>query len=250
MHSRESHVRANKLDLQEANVSVSQFLRIRIFSLDAGSRMDGILALDMWDVWSKFQHTTNPKEFCNRRQTQGSSGKLLARVLHQVEKRSPECWKDVKSRSSDHKRNFFSMWSAVSLYISEDNEAVIKMIIKGRSPMMRHVSRTQRVAFDWLYDRITLDPKSESNMLTPKNQLADLLTKGSFTRDEWCNLLRLFNIINVLYVLSQPFSFKWKGKHHVEERSGKEDCCFVTHFPSLNFDPFSISEWAKGVPKI
>ena len=113
MHSRESHVRANKLDLQEANVSVSQFLRIRIFSLDAGSRMDGILALDMWDVWSKFQHTTNPKEFCNRRQTQGSSGKLLARVLHQVEKRSPECWKDVKSRSSDHKRNFFSMWSAV-----------------------------------------------------------------------------------------------------------------------------------------
>ena len=28
------------------------------------------------------------------------------------------------------------------LYVSEDNEAVIKMIIKGRSPTMRHVSRT------------------------------------------------------------------------------------------------------------
>ena len=28
------------------------------------------------------------------------------------------------------------------LYIFEDNEAVIKMIIKGRSPTMRHVSRT------------------------------------------------------------------------------------------------------------
>ena len=35
------------------------------------------------------------------------------------------------------------------LYIFEDNEAVIKMILQGRSPTMRHVSRTHRVAFDW-----------------------------------------------------------------------------------------------------
>ena len=32
------------------------------------------------------------------------------------------------------------------LYISEDNEAV--MFIKGRSPTMRHVSRTHKVAHD------------------------------------------------------------------------------------------------------
>ena len=32
------------------------------------------------------------------------------------------------------------------LYVFEDNEAVIKMIIKGRSPTMRHFSRTHRVA--------------------------------------------------------------------------------------------------------
>ena len=34
------------------------------------------------------------------------------------------------------------------LYVFEDNEAVIKMIMKGRSPTMRHVSRTHRVALD------------------------------------------------------------------------------------------------------
>ena len=45
------------------------------------------------------------------------------------------------------------------LYVFEDNEAVIKMIVKGRSPTMRHVSRTHRVALDWLFDRINLDPK-------------------------------------------------------------------------------------------
>ena len=37
-------------------------------------------------------------------------------------------------------------------------------------------------------------PKSKSNTSTPKNQLADILTKGSFTSDEWNHLLCLFNI--------------------------------------------------------
>ena len=76
----------------------------------------------------------------------------------------------------------------------EDNEAVIKMIIKGRSPTMRHVSRTHRVALDWLFDRIDLDPKIQIKYIDTKNQLADILTMGNFTRDEWNHLLCLFNI--------------------------------------------------------
>ena len=51
------------------------------------------------------------------------------------------------------------------LYVFEDNEAVIKMIIKGRSPTMRHVSRTHRVALDWLFDRI------KSSTSTPNTNL-------------------------------------------------------------------------------
>ena len=45
------------------------------------------------------------------------------------------------------------------LYIFEDNEAVIQMIIKGRSPTKRHVSRIQRVALGCLFDRINRDPE-------------------------------------------------------------------------------------------
>ena len=71
---------------------------------------------------------------------------------------------------------------------------VIKMIFKGRSPTMRHVSRTHRVALDWLFDRINLDPKIQIKYIDTKNQLADILTKGNFTRDEWDHLLCLFNI--------------------------------------------------------
>ena len=80
------------------------------------------------------------------------------------------------------------------LYVYEDNEAVIKIIIKGRSPTMRHVSRTHRVALDWTFDRINLDPKIQIKYIDTKNQLADTLTKGNFTRDEWNHLLCLFNI--------------------------------------------------------
>ena len=59
---------------------------------------------------------------------------------------------------------------------------------------MRHVSRTHRVAHDWLFDRINVDTKIQIKYIDTKNQLADILTKGNFTRDEWNHLLNLFNI--------------------------------------------------------
>ena len=98
--------------------------------------------------------------------------------------------KDIDSVPS----NVQSARQEALLYVFEDNEAVIKMIIKGRSPTMRHVSRTHRVALDWLFDRINLDSKIQIKCIDTKNQLADILTKGNFTRDEWNHLLSLFNI--------------------------------------------------------
>ena len=71
---------------------------------------------------------------------------------------------------------------------------MIKMMIKGRSPSMRHVSRTHRVALDWLFDRIDFDSKNQIRYIDTKHQLADMLTKGNFTRDDWNNLLHLLNI--------------------------------------------------------
>ena len=65
---------------------------------------------------------------------------------------------DLSNGDHDSSNANFSRFGAM-LYIFEDNEAVIKMIIKGRSPTMRHVSRTHRVALDWLFDRFNLDPQ-------------------------------------------------------------------------------------------
>ena len=57
---------------------------------------------------------------------------------------------------------------------------------KKKSTTMRHVSRTDRVALVWLFDRINLDPKIQVKYVDNKNQLADILIEGFFffTRDE------------------------------------------------------------------
>ena len=46
----------------------------------------------------------------------------------------------------------------------------------------------------WFFDRINLDPKIQIKYVDTKHQLADVRTKDNFTRDEWNNLLHLFNI--------------------------------------------------------
>ena len=43
--------------------------------------------------------------------------------------------------------NVYSSRKEALLYFCEDNEAVIKMILNGRSLTMRHVSRTHRDAY-------------------------------------------------------------------------------------------------------
>ena len=73
---------------------------------------------------------------------------------------------------------------------------------------MRHVSRTHRIALDWLFDRINLVPQIQIKYIDTQNQLADTLTKRNFTRDEWNHLLCLFNIshfrsTNCLEVMSK-----------------------------------------------
>ena len=76
----------------------------------------------------------------------------------------------------------------------EDNDAVIKMPVKRRSPNMRHVARTHRVDLDWLLARINTDPGISVRYVSTVDQLADMLTKGSFTAATWNHLIDLCQI--------------------------------------------------------
>ena len=152
-----------------------------IISLDTGLRIDGIPALDLWDlIVSVLGNTIQTPERPGRPVVNDKNQKSQGKI-------------NVKENIDSVPSNVQSSHQEALLYVFEDNEAVIKMIIKGRSPTMRHVSRTHRVALDWLFDRINLDPKIHIKYIDTKNQLADILTKGNFTRDEWNHLLCLFN---------------------------------------------------------
>ena len=158
-----------------------------IISLDAGLRLDEIPALDLWDLivlvlgntTQNHDRTLQPVVNCDKSHGPNKRSQGMFNVLNNV-----DC---VPSNVQFSHQEAF-------LYVFEDNEAVIKIIIKGRSPTMRRVSRTHRVALDWLFDRINLDPKIQIQHIDTKNPLADFLTTGNFTRDEWNHLLCLFNI--------------------------------------------------------
>ena len=111
--------------------------------MDAGLRMDGIAALDLWDLVIEVLHSSN---------------NVPARETRR------EMMSDVDNVVTSGKPSHFED----RLYIFEDIGAVIKMINNGRSPTMRHVSRTHRVALDWSLTESTWSQKSKSSVLTPK----------------------------------------------------------------------------------
>ena len=79
-----------------------------------------------------------------------------------------------------------------SLFLSEDSDAVIKMIIKGQSQFRRHIARIHRVSLDWLFGWINLDLGIQIKYVNTFKQLADILNEGSFTRERWTQRTHLF----------------------------------------------------------
>ena len=163
-----------------------------LIALDAGLRMDGIPALGLWDLIIEVFHSSPNQINKSKGQVQGNLSRDTTSNKHTQNKNqgsNPGRQFDLHNVDCVPSNAKLSRFGAM-LYIFEDNEAVIKMIIiKGRSPTMRHVSRTHRVALDWLFDRINLDPKIRIKYVDTKHQLADILTRGNSTRDECNNLL-------------------------------------------------------------
>ena len=175
MYSRKSIVRLHELDVQEANVivpTVPQNLKLFRWMLVwewTGYRSWLVGCCDGSVTFIEEYRITNP----------WSTRKLLANSQIQTQTEGkPRCWWIVKCGSCCHKRKLSHCEAQLSIF--EDNEAVIKMIIKGRRPTMRYVSRTHRVAFVLVWqDQFGL-PKIQIKSVDTKNQLADMLTKDSF----------------------------------------------------------------------
>ena len=106
-----------------------------ILSLDAGSRMDGIPALDFWEKVIEVLHSSFSQPKKSEENVQGNllhdtpsrkhtnSQTMIQTQYNYLELCNVEC---VSS-------NVTSSHFGAMLYIFVNNEAVIKMIIKGRS---------------------------------------------------------------------------------------------------------------------
>ena len=205
VHIRKSNVRSQKLEVQETDFSLTQF--------------DGI-----WNYfsWCRFTHGRN-----------SSSWSLGLEVLHSVPNRTDgpkrEPWRNpsavvkpnihnpisikhtnvIPTNIDNIPSNTTNSGSSTMLYVFEDNEAVIKMIIEGRSPTMRHVSRTHReLLLIGCLTRSIWIPEFKSSMSTPNTNFQTYWPKGNFTRDDWNNLPRLFNRSHFSsHCCAQNFSF-------------------------------------------
>ena len=111
--------------------------------------MDGLFALDLWDIVIEVLRSTKNNVQPKHTSIQETGSALDSKTKAQKVKRRQKV--DQLSDVDCVHTHTHSSQNESQLYIFEDNEAVIKMIIKGRSPTMRHVSRTHTVALDWLF---------------------------------------------------------------------------------------------------
>ena len=141
-----------------------------VLSSEASLRMDGSPALDLWCLVFEVLHPSlnQPVQgnLCDNKQSRERTNTRTKKHSYRD---------DLNLISVDHvttntKLSHFGAFP----YISEDSEAAIKMIVKGRSPTIKHVSRTRKSRAPWLFDRINLDPKIQIKHVDTKSWLAHI----------------------------------------------------------------------------
>ena len=160
-----------------------------VISLDAALRMEGLPSLMLWELIMtvfdpSLRETLVSPSPPNTRYRKGARSALLSQISDVGNLDYVPC-------------TIPKSLGIGKLVIFEDNDAVIKQTIKGRSPNMRHIARTHRVDLDWLWERIREDPGVYIKYVGTKEQIADIFTKGSFTAEQWGKLCRLAQIGDV-----------------------------------------------------
>ena len=149
-----------------------------IIGLDTMMRMEGIPGLHLW---SQIMSTASGKP----------------RVLRKCAPKE-SAWAKYDTISTEYADwvppSMPALEANTKLIFVQDNDAVIKMVIKSRAPMLKHVARTHRIDLDWLFERLNSDPAFYGRYIHTKLQIADMLTKGHFTSEQWnalCSLIRV-----------------------------------------------------------
>ena len=159
-----------------------------IISLDAGLRMEALPCLDLWDLVIEVFSGKRGESAKKPHPYRASPGIRLQDDIDFVPQNA-----DASPRRTQ-------------LVLLQDNSAVISMCIKGRAPTLRHVLRVHKINLDFIFELMTRESKTiKIKYINTKLQVADLLTKGSFSESCWKTLLRLFQFTHTTHIVSgQP----------------------------------------------
>ena len=144
-----------------------------MIALEAGMRMEGIPALILWSPILEVLVPKGKRDIIKRAGRNASHNILYVDYVPQ---------------------NADETYERAKLMIFEDNEAVIKLMLKSRAATTRHVPRTHRIDLDWLIERFLHDKNISIRYIGTKEQVADFLTKGSFVSKRWLELCLLAQI--------------------------------------------------------
>ena len=169
------------------------------FICSDGLRLDGITALDSWTLIVAVLGNTNQSheerrdQFMNKREVRSN----LTQFKH-----------ENNLKESSMMRTMLILFPRTSILLIRKLCCMcLKTMkqwsrwLKGRSPTMRHVSRTHKVALDWVIDQINLDTKFQIKYIDTTNQLADLLDAYQRRLHTW----RMES--SFVFVQHQPFQF-------------------------------------------
>ena len=171
--------------------------------VDAGLRMDGIPALDLWDL----VRSTAFFESTHR------TGKPVS--LWAIRKRRSNA-KTKKHSNPLEDPGLTNLDSFTSNAKISRNDALLYIFLRPWSSYQDDYQRKKSDVETWFpYPQscarfvIWLDqfgPQNQNQIRWYQNHLVDILTKGSFLREEWNHLLRLFNIMNISKFSCSHFS--------------------------------------------
>ena len=170
-----------------------------IISLDARLRLDGIPVLDLWDlIVAVLYRNTNQSnqarwDLCtNQREVRSTPHRNQTKTISRSDPRFGECWFYPLKRQPFVVKKLCCMCLKTTKQWS-------RWLQREEVPTVRHVSRNHRVALDWLFDRINLDPKIQIKYIDTKNQLTDHTDQGKF-QTWWMES-------SLVFVQHHPFQF-------------------------------------------
>ena len=132
-----------------------------IISLGAGLQLDGLPSLQFGEYVLETLSSKKGKGAVGT--TQEKESFRLTHILTLA----------FLSQLTTYQRHIPDSSHSTQLYYFEDHAAVFQTTSKGRSANLRHVTRTHRVEFDWLFESVNLDHSILIKYVRTKGQLVD-----------------------------------------------------------------------------